>query len=102
MKWSSWSAVVLIVSCSSCATKTVCANGSEPFRPVLDPAASCTVRIRQVIVGSEIKIPASISLDGDSVNWSYGWVESEYKDGQIVLGHLTMKPEPQSLNLEKK
>lgn len=76
-----------------CATKTVCANGPEPFRPVLDPSHSCRVRIRQVIVGSEIKVPGSIALGKSGVNWSYDWIESEFKDGQIVLGHLVLKPE---------
>jgi hypothetical protein len=83
----------IILAIPGCATKTVCANGQESFRPVLDPADSCKVRIRQVMVGSDIKTPDSIALDTGSMNWSYGWVDGEFKDGQIVPGHIVLKPE---------
>lgn len=84
-------AVILLLS--GCATKTVCANGPESFRPVLDAADSCKVRIKQVVVGSDIKTPDSVALDKGNVNWSYEWVGGEFKDGQIVLGHIVLKPE---------
>jgi hypothetical protein len=84
---------VVVLLTTGCAAKTVCANGPESFRPVLDSANSCKVRIRHVIVGSDIKTPESISLNKSDVNWSYEWVESEFKDGQIVLGHFILKPD---------
>lgn len=92
---------VLMIMCS-CAGKTICANGSESFRPVLDPANSCKVRIRQVIVGTDVKLPASIALDGGNVNWAYDWSGSEFKNGQIDLGHVVLKPEAAPADGDKK
>jgi len=91
-----------IVVLTGCASKTICANGSESFRAVLDPANSCKVRIRQVVVGTDIKLPASVAMDSGNINWSYGWSDSEFKDGQIVLGHVVMKPEPMPADSERK
>ena len=90
------------IAVSGCATKTICANGSESFRPVLDPTNSCKVRIRQVVVGSDIKIPSSVAIDGGAINWSYSWTETEFKDGQITLGHIVLKPDSRLQASEKK
>lgn len=85
-----------------CVTKTICANGQESFRPVLDPANSCKVRIRQVIIGADLKTPASIAIDSGTVNWEYDWAASEFKNGQIDLGHIVLKPEVLTPDAEKK
>lgn len=82
-----------LLAVTGCVTKTVCANGTESFRPVLDPVASCKIRIRQVIVGTDVKTPESLSMEKSATNWSYGWINSDFKDGQIVLGHIVLKPE---------
>jgi len=78
---------------SGCSGKTVCANGDESFRPVYDPENSCKIRIRQVMVGSEVKMPASIALDIGSVNWLLDWAGSEFRNGQVELGHFILKPD---------
>jgi len=90
--------LMVLASTCGCATKTICANGSESFRPVLDPLNSCKVRIRQVVIGSDVKIPASVALDGGAVQWGYEWSESEFKNGQVDLGHVILKPEASSTN----
>ncbi len=95
----------LVASCilaPGCATKTICANGSESFRSVLDPNASCKVRIRQVVVGTDIRVPSSIAFDSAAVNWSYEWAESEFKAGQIMLGHIVLRAAPASSEMEKR
>jgi len=84
--------ILICLSVFGCATKTVCPSGGEPFRPVFDSANSCKVRIRQVVIGSDIKMPKSISFNGGTLNWNYEWKESEFKRGQIELGHLVLRP----------
>ena len=92
-----------ILACAiGCTTKTICANGSESFRPVLDPTNSCKVRIRQVIVGADVKTPASVAVDGGNVNWAYDWSDSEFKNGQIDLGHIILRPDAKPIEAEKK
>jgi hypothetical protein len=96
--------VVLIVLAGllGCATKTICANGTESYRPVLDPGNSCKIRVRQVMVGTDVKLPTTLAIDGDAINWTYDWVGSEFKNGQIELGHVILKSEPAAPELEKK
>lgn len=84
--------ILTLAFLSGCASKTICSNGGESYRPIFDPDNSCKVRIRKVIVGSDIKIPQSAALDG-GVNWSYDWVDSEFKNGRIELGHLVLVPQ---------
>ena len=95
-------ALAVLAFALGCTTKTICANGSESFRPVLDSSNSCKVRIRQVIVGTDIKTPASVAIDGGTVNWAYDWAGSEFKNGQIEMGHIIMKPVTGSPEAEKK
>lgn len=96
------SLLFVLLLASGCATKTLCANGLESYRPVLDSSSSCKVRIRQVVIGSDIKIPESLSMAKGNAFWSYEWRESEFKDGEIVLGHIVLKVEgPESENDRK-
>lgn len=95
-------ALAVLAFALGCTTKTICANGTESFRPVLDSSNSCNVRIRQVIVGTDVKTPASVAIDGGAVNWAYDWTPSEFKNGQIELGHVILKPQPASPEAEKK
>ncbi len=85
-----------------CATKTICANGTESFRPILDPVNSCKVRIRQVVVGTDIKLPPSLAFDSGRVNWAYDWTPSELKNGQVDLSHIILRPEEVGAEVEKK
>ncbi|HWU43964.1 MAG TPA: hypothetical protein VN132_11020 [Bdellovibrio sp.] len=82
----------LCFALTGCATKTVCVNGNESFRPVLDPEKSCSVRIREVVIGSEMDIPKSISFKDSNAAWSYRWIESSYKDGAFEMGHFVLVP----------
>ncbi len=75
---------------SSCAHNPKCGT-PEGATVVFVDEGSCHVRIRQVIVGSELKIPASLKGPGLS-NFSLEWVEPELKSGQIELGHFVLVP----------
>lgn len=77
---------------SSCVAKPVCLNSNEGFRSVLDPAKNCSVRIRQVIVGSDLELPKSLSFKSSETQWTYRWVESDFKDGALELGHFVLVP----------
>lgn len=56
---------------------------------------SCQVRIRQVTVGSDLKIPAS--LKGAALSeFALDWVEPTLQDGRIELGHFVLVPMSQS------
>lgn len=81
--------LILTVACALCAcsTKPICNNGNESYRPVLDPKNSCHVRIRQVLIGSDVE-PKSLR----NTTWSYDWQPSRMNDGQLVLGHFVLTP----------
>lgn len=85
---------VIAVAVSGCTTKTVCANGSESFRAVLDPENKCQVRIRQVVIGSEVALPKTLKLPEANAMWGYRWVDSELHDGSVKLGHFELVPLP--------
>lgn len=75
-----------------CSSKPLCQNSVDGFRSVLDPARNCSVRIRQVIVGSDLDLPKSLSFKSSEVQWTYRWIESEFKNGILELGHFVLVP----------
>ena len=77
---------------AGCSTKTVCVNGNESFQPVYDLKKNCSVRIRQTIIGSSVDLPKSISFKESEAMWRYRWVESQYKNGIVELGHFVLVP----------
>ena len=84
--------LLFALAISSCVTKPVCLNSNEGFRSVLDPEKNCSVRIRQVIVGSDLDLPKSLSFKSSEAQWTYRWVESDFKDGALELGHFVLVP----------
>lgn len=84
--------LILLVGLSGCATKKVCVNSNEGFRAVLDPERGCAVRIQQIIVGSDLDIPRSLSFRASKTRWGYRWEESKFTDGNLVLGHFVLVP----------
>lgn len=75
---------------ASCASKPKCGN-PEGARAVLVGTTSCQVRIRQVNIGSDFKIPDSLK-DKLSSNFILEWREAGLVDGQIELGHFILVP----------
>lgn len=78
---------------SGCVSKKVCMNGGEPYHSVLDPENSCKPRIRKVIIGSDIDVPKSIAIGKKGVDWTYDWRESSFRDGEVEMGHLVLRPD---------
>lgn len=74
----------------SCASKPKCGN-PEGARAVLVGTTSCQVRIRQVNIGSDFKIPDSLK-EKLSSNFVLEWREVGLVDGQIELGHFILVP----------
>lgn len=83
---------ILFFVLSGCATKSVCMNSNESFRAVYNHERSCTVRIRQVVVGSDLDLPKSLSFKESETQWGYRWVESSFKNGVLELGHFVLVP----------
>ncbi len=75
---------------ASCASKPKCGN-PEGARTILVGTTSCQVRIRQVNIGSDFKIPDSLK-DKLSSNFILDWREAGLVDGQIELGHFVLVP----------
>lgn len=80
----------LVVMISGCAHTPKCGNPTGA-RVILAGTESCQVRIRQVTVGSELKIPQS--LKGASLSeFTLDWVEPQLENGKIELGHFVLTP----------
>ena len=75
---------------SGCSHSPKCGNPTGA-RVILSETESCQVRIRQVTVGSELKIPQS--LKGASLSeFTLDWVEPQLENGKIELGHFVLIP----------
>lgn len=76
---------------AGCVTKTVCKNQTENQRSIYDVDDSCRLRIRQVVIGSEVDMPKSIDFKSGTV-WTYMWVESKFESGKFTGGHFVLSP----------
>lgn len=75
---------------SGCAHSPKCGNPTGA-RAILSGTESCQIRIRQVTVGSELKIPQS--LKGTALSeFTLDWVEPTLGNGKIELGHFVLIP----------
>lgn len=73
-----------------CAHSSKCGN-PEGAKVVLVGENSCQVRIRQVTMGSELKIPQS--LKGAALaDFTLEWIEPSLDSGRIELGHFVLVP----------
>lgn len=79
--------VVVAALMTSCAHEPKCGGGAPA---IYQEAGNCVPRIRQVMVGSDLKVPES--LKGNFSTLKLDWVDSQLKDGQIVLGHFVLVP----------
>lgn len=80
----------LVLMISGCAHSPKCGNPTGA-RVILSGIESCQIRIRQVTVGSEIKIPQS--LKGAALSeFTLDWVEPQFENGKIELGHFVLIP----------
>lgn len=79
---------------SGCATSPKCGDLAQA-RTIYVQNKSCEVRIRQVTIGSELKIPESLKHP-DLAGMELQWVEPSVVSGQVVLGHFILAPRSQS------
>ncbi len=74
----------------ACTHTPKCGN-PEGTRIILMGEKTCQVRIRQVTLGTELKIPQS--LKGAALaDFSMEWVEPTLDSGRIELGHFVLIP----------
>ena len=79
---------------AACAHSPKCGNPIGA-RIILSGQDSCQIRIRQVTVGSDLKIPASLKTTSLS-EFTLDWVEPGLQNGKIELGHFVLVPNSQT------
>lgn len=78
----------LLLTAFGCATQPKCGYPTGN-RMVYKEGKTCEVRIGQVTIGSDLKIPASLKGPGLSA-FSLTWVESGLVNGEIAFGHFAL------------
>lgn len=73
---------------TGCAHSPKCGN-YEGAKLIYTGKQTCLVRIRQVVVGSELPIPESLK-NTELSDFNLNWVDPVMKDGQISLGHFVL------------
>ncbi|UYL09868.1 hypothetical protein B9G69_004675 [Bdellovibrio sp. SKB1291214] len=77
---------------AGCVSKSPCANSSDGFGAIYDPVRGCSIRVRQVVIGYELELPKSLDFNLSEVKWSYQWVETNFHNGVLELGHFALVP----------
>ena len=75
---------------TGCATSPKCGNPSGA-NTLYAEAKTCEVRIRQVVIGSKMRIPESLKGPG-LASHELSWADSSLVDGKIQLGHFVLIP----------
>lgn len=78
----------LLFVITGCAHTPKCGN-PEGAKVILAGEKTCAVRIRQVTLGSELKIPESLK-DAKLADFNLEWVEPSLEAGRIELGHFVL------------
>lgn len=73
-----------------CAHAPRCGN-LEGAKVILEGKNTCTIRIRQVEIGSELKIPESLKKP-ELTLLKLAWIDPVFADGQIIMGHFKLIP----------
>jgi hypothetical protein len=73
-----------------CATSPKCGNPAGAST-VYATSKTCEIRIRQIVVGSKMRIPES--LKGPNLtSHELTWTETSLVDGKIQFGHFVLVP----------
>ncbi len=86
--------VLLLFFTLGCSHNSKCGNPKDA-RVIYSNKKSCEMRIRQVTIGSDLKIPSSLknpSLTKLHLEWS----DPGLVDGKVVMGHFVLVPSPSS------
>ncbi|QDK44692.1 hypothetical protein DOM22_05705 [Bdellovibrio sp. ZAP7] len=81
-----------VLATMGCVSKPTCANSKDGFGAVYDSARGCSIRVRQVVIGSELELPKSLDFKSSDMKWSYQWVETNFHNGVLELGHFALVP----------
>lgn len=82
--------VLFGMATTGCANSPRCAN-PEGSKVILSNNSSCSVRIRQVVIGSELKISESLKADSFA-GYKLEWLEGKRDGNKIELGHFVLVP----------
>ena len=75
---------------TACAHYKKCGN-PDGAHVVYFEDKGCKVRIRQVTIGTDMKIPHSLKNESLAA-FELEWIEPALKDGNILLGHFQLTP----------
>jgi len=82
--------LLLYLILAGCAHSPKCGN-PDGAKIILAGEKTCQVRIRQVTLGTELKIPQS--LKGAALaDFTLEWIEPTLESGRIELGHYVLIP----------
>jgi len=85
-----YSILFLAFAVFGCSHSPKCGN-PEGARIILMGEKNCQIRIRQVTMGTELKIPQSLK-GGALADFTLEWVEPTLESGRIELGHFVLIP----------
>ncbi len=80
-------AMALLVA--GCANQAICGDSADARTVYFKN--SCRPRIREVIIGSELKIPSNIKKDA-LANFDLKWMDPSFDGGKVSLGHYDLVP----------
>lgn len=84
----SW--ILVLGLCAGCSTTPRCGDLAGA-RVVYVGPRSCDVRIRQVTIASQLKIP-EILKKAELAGLRLQWVDPGLVDGQVIMGHFILAP----------
>lgn len=82
----SW--ILVLGLCAGCSTTPRCGD-LVGARVVYVGPRSCDVRIRQVTIASQLKIPESLKK-AELAGLRLQWVDPRLVDGQVIMGHFVL------------
>lgn len=82
--------LLFLVFLPACSHTPRCGNPAGA-KTIVYGQNSCSVRIRQVTIGTELKIPQSLK-DTSLGQFQLDWVDGGLINGRIELGHFVLVP----------
>lgn len=89
---------LFLLTLTGCTHSPKCGN-PEGAKVILAGNMTCQIRIRQVTIGSELKIPQSLK-GAALVDFTLEWIEPILESGRIELGHFILIPSSMKKEVE--
>ncbi|RYZ93277.1 MAG: hypothetical protein EOP06_01515 [Proteobacteria bacterium] len=83
----------LLLLITGCASGPKCGPGTSKSAVYFSPK-SCVVRIKEVVIGSELSIPEALK-ESTSLTHDVSWVDMSVVSGKIQTGHFVLLPKKQ-------